>query len=211
MSLSNYEIMRNRMRKEFVKYDQEKMIKKFNLNFNKDYLYLDFLCRNYRIDRKNGTVEWSKDGFLSASEADYNESMTIYDVLCYSKDDCHLSGNFCPLHMAKGMVRTMYGGDTKLFQNTAVKFQGRTKQLAHACSVLGKPAGGAGDVAAVLQAFPFLPVMFQYWDGDDEFPPNMKFMFDENILDYMHFETVQFMTFHILKRIEETAFEYSGT
>lgn len=28
MTVSNYEIMRNRMRGEFVKYDQEKMIEK---------------------------------------------------------------------------------------------------------------------------------------------------------------------------------------
>ncbi len=62
-----------------------------------------------------------------------------------------------------------------------------------------------GDVAAVLWAFPFLPVTFQYWEGDDEFPPSLKFMYDENILDYMHFETVFFMTAHILKRMEETA------
>ena len=65
-----------------------------------------------------------------------------------------------------------------------------------------------GDVAAVLWAFPFLPVTLQYWEGDDEFSPSLKLMYDENILDYMHFETVYFMTAHLLKRIEETADAY---
>ncbi len=202
--MSNYEIMRNQMRVEFVKYDQEKMIRKFRLDFDESYLYLSFVCRNYRIDRKTGIVEWSSDGFHSTVEADYNESMTIYDVLCCSRDDCRLEGKFCPLHQVKGTPKTMRPG-SGMFQKTADRFQGRIAQLEYACGVLGEPAKMNGDVAAVLWAFPFLPVTFQYWEGDDEFPPSLKFMYDENILDYMHFETVFFMTAHILKRMEETA------
>lgn len=207
MALSNYEIMRNQMRAEFVKYDQEKMIRKFHLDFDESYLYLDFVCRNYRIDRKKGIVEWSMDGFNSAAEADYNESMTIYDLLCYSREDCRLAGKFCPLHQVKGTPKTMRI-ESGMFQKAADRFQGRIRQLEYACGVLGKPVEMIGDVAAVLWAFPFLPVTFQYWEGDDEFSPRLKFMYDENILDYMHFETVYFMTAHILKRMEETADEY---
>lgn len=204
MTLSNYEIMRNQMRGEFVKYNQEKMIQKFHLTADENYMYIDFVCRSYRIDRKTGIVEWSKDAFKSAVEADYNESMTIYDVLCYSKEECRLAERFCPLHMARGITKTMHAGDG-MFQKTAEKFRGRIKQLTYACSVLGKPAEMIGDVAAVIWAFPFLPVTLQYWEGDDEFPSSLKFMYDENILDYMHYETVYFMTGHILKRIEEIA------
>lgn len=210
MPLSNYEIMRNQMRKEFIKYDQEKMIQKFKLNFDEDFLYLDFMCRNYRINRKNGIVEWTKDCFHSVIEADYNESMTIYDVLCYSKDNCQLSGNFCPIHMAKGIVKTLYTSGN-IFQKAAAGFQGHINQLKYACNVLGKTTKMVGDVAAILWVFPFLPVTFQYWEGDEEFSPSLKFMFDENILDYMHFETVQFMTAHMLSRIGEIMNEYVET
>jgi len=204
MSLSNYEIMRNQMRGEFVKYDQEKMIRKFHFSCDEIYLYLEFVCRSYRIGRKTGIVEWSEDEFESAVEADYNETMTIYDVLCYSKEDCHLAEKFCSLHMVRGITKTLHAGSS-MFQKTAEKFRGRIKELKYACAVLGEPAEMIGDVAAVLWAFPFLPVTFQYWEGDDEFPSSLKFMYDENILDYMHFETVYFMTGHILKRLEEIA------
>ena len=61
MKVSNYEITRNRMRDEFIKYDQEKMIQKFSLKNDRQYLYLDFMGRPYRINRKNGVVEWSED------------------------------------------------------------------------------------------------------------------------------------------------------
>lgn len=204
MTVSNYEIMRNRMRGEFVKYDQEKMIEKFKLDFDEAYLYLSFVCRDYRINRKNGIVEWSEDGFQSVTEGDYNESMTIYDVLCYSKEDCHLSGKFVPLYSAKGMAKGLHAADgSRMFQKTADSFQGHLGQLEAVCRSLGEPAGMSGDVAAVLRVFPFLPATFQFWEGDEEFPPSMKFMFDENILDYMHFETVYFMMSHILERMGE--------
>lgn len=43
MKVSNYEITRNRMRDEFIKYDQEKMIQKFSLKNDRQHLYLDFM------------------------------------------------------------------------------------------------------------------------------------------------------------------------
>lgn len=205
--MDNYEIMRNQMRGKFVKYDQEKMIRKFSLNSDDEYIYITFVSENYRINRKNGIVERSDDDFRSVTEAGYNESMTIYDVLCCSKENCCLSGRFCPVHMARGVTKT-FGAGSSMFQKSADRFQGRIKQLEYVGSILGERAEMKGDVASVIYAFPFLPVVFQFWDGDDEFPPNLKFMFDENILDYMHFETVFFMMSHILKRMETIADQY---
>lgn len=31
----------------------------------------------------------------------------------------------------------------------------------------------------------------------------LKFMWDENILDYVHYETIYFMMSHVIKRLEE--------
>lgn len=205
--MDNYEIMRNQMRGEFVKYDQEKMIRKFSLNSDADYIYITFVSENYRINRKSGVVERSSDGFRSATEADYNESMTIYDVLCCSKENCCLSGRFCPVYTAKGAAKTFRVGSS-LFQKNADRFRGRIIQLEYAGSILGERTEMKGDAAFVIYAFPFLPVLFQFWDGDDEFPPSLNFMFDENILDYMHFETVFLMMSHILRRMEMIADRY---
>lgn len=46
---SNYEIMRDRMEMEFIKYDQAKMIQKFSLQHDADFLYIRFAGREYRI------------------------------------------------------------------------------------------------------------------------------------------------------------------
>lgn len=200
--VSNYEIMRNQMRGEFVKYSQEKMIQKFSLRNDEGYIYIEFMLREYRIDRKTGVVEWSENNFSTSVEADYNESMTIYDILCYSKEDCCLSGNYCPVTMLKGTVKSS-GVGSNLFQKSADGFNGKRKELEAVCGIFGEKRNLKGDVAAKLYPFSFLPVIIQYWEADEDFPAYLKFMFDENILDYMHFETVFFMTAHIVKRIEE--------
>lgn len=202
MALSNYEIMRNQMRSEFLKYNQTKMIQKYSLENDQDYLYLDFVLRHYRINRSNGVVEWSGNHFETCVEADYNESMTIYDVLCYAKDHCSLSGNYCPISMLSGTVKSSIPGGT-MFQKSADYFNGRIKELEAVCSILGEKADIKGDVAAKLYPFSFLPIIIQYWEADDEFPANLKFMFDENIMEYMHYETIFFMIGHVIERIKK--------
>ena len=49
---SNYEIMKRQMQKEFLKYDQEKMIQKFHLESDTDSIFIRFVSKDYRIDRK---------------------------------------------------------------------------------------------------------------------------------------------------------------
>lgn len=199
---SNYEIMKKQMSGEFIKYDQNKMIRKFSLPFDENYIYIKFVGRNYRINRKNGTVEWSEDNFLTAVEGDYTEAMTIYDVLCYSKEDCALSGRFCPTNALKGTVYS-FNAKSDFFQSAAHFFAGKIPQLEKSCEILGQKSELSGDVCATLDAFEFLPIIFQFWDADEDFPANMKFMVDENIIDFMHFETMAFMLGHVIKRLQE--------
>ena len=47
--ISNYDIMRNQMRVEFTRYDQQRMIEKFSLYADEDYIYIRFIGRIYRI------------------------------------------------------------------------------------------------------------------------------------------------------------------
>ena len=85
-AVSNYEMTKLSMANVFLQYDQDTMIAKFSLKHDPSWLYLSFVKRIYRINRKSGNVQWSEDDFKTVCEADYNEAMTIYDVLCYSKE-----------------------------------------------------------------------------------------------------------------------------
>ena len=82
-----------------------------------DHLPGFLVGRPYRINRKNGVVEWSEDGFHSVTEGNFNESMTIYDVLCYSKDSCSLSGKILFHQYAEGYCKGESSGSKSVQKN----------------------------------------------------------------------------------------------
>ena len=199
---SNYDTMRDRMKLRFLEYDQEAMIRKFQLKSDADYLYLSFVGRPYRISRQTGVVEWSEDGFQTYLEAGFNEAMTIFDVLCDSKENCSLSGKFCTVNMLPGIVQSAQPGGF-MFRRQAERFTGRTADLAAACQQLGGTPERVGDVSYRLALFDFLPLIFQFWDADDEFPPSLNLLWDRKLLDFMHYETSFFAAGHLFRRLRE--------
>lgn len=205
MRISNYDITRDKMEKKFLEYDQQKMTNKFGLEYDDDYIYITFIARQYRVGRKTGRVEWSEDGFKSAVHGGFNESMTIFDVLCCSRDDCRISGKFTSINMLKGVAQTQHLGEG-LNQGAADSFSGRIGALRSALLRLGgepSPVKTSADVDFTLYPFTFLPIEFRFWDADDEFPASMSILVDENILQYMHYETIYYMIGHLLERISE--------
>lgn len=201
--MSNYEIMKRKMQKEFLKYDQEKMIRKFRLKYDSDYLFINFLGRKYRIHRKDGKIRWSDDDFLTSEEAEYNEAMTIYDVLCYSKDDCSTTGEVVNMKSLSAIQGGSVALGNGLFDETEKLFDHNDAALAQACERLHGVKVRKGDVSYRIPMFEFLPVIFQFWNSDEEFPASLQLFVDKNILDYMHYETVWFAMSHLLKRIKE--------
>ena len=60
-AVSNYEKTKLSMANVFLQYDQDTMIAKFSLKHDPSWLYLSFVKRIYRINRKSGNVQWSED------------------------------------------------------------------------------------------------------------------------------------------------------
>ena len=204
MKQNNYETMRDQMRPYFLTFDQQEMIRKFNLDYDEEYLYIRFCGRDYRIGRMTGIVEWSEDAFVSNTEGDYSESMTIYDVLCYSKPDCCLSGEFASSSSLKGTVYTgMNAGNGKASTRVGNFFNESMEKLERACVALAGIPEGKGDIAYRIPLFDFLPLRFSFWQADEDFPAEVKMLWDSNILSYMHYETIWFAAGHLLGRIEE--------
>ena len=206
--ISNYEILKNEMAGAFLHYDQELMIRRFLLEANAQYLYLPFVGRNYRIDRHTGEVQWM-DG-KAILEADYNEAMTIYDVLCYAKAGCHPAGIFVNMNGLSSVQTGSLSRSGSFFQKTIDFFQGKTALLASACKALGGTEEKGGDVAFRIDMFPFLSMILRFWDADDEFPASLQILVDKNILEYMHYETMMFALSHVMGRLKEEAAHDKG-
>ncbi len=199
---SNYEKMKDSMADVFLQYDQDKIIDKFSLEHDSAYIYICFFGLTYGIDRHTGKVlRFTHSN--SQDNADYNEAMTIYDVLCYSKDrrlPSHEWVNISSLSAVKSGFLTKSGD---FFAGSGEYFSGKTELLKIACESLGGRQADGGDIAYEMDMFPFLQVLLRFWDADDEFPPSLQILVDKTILYYMHYETLMFAMTHMLNRLRD--------
>jgi hypothetical protein len=173
------------------------MIEKCGLASDADFLYITFFDRPYRIARNSGHVERILVNG-SVDNAGFNEAMTIFDVLCELKPRRYLADVWVGLE--KFSNTTFDGG--ALFRSYAEVFDGKTATLKQICTKYGgRPAAVSGDVAYCLPLFAFFPVIFRFWDGDEELLPTLRFLWDAHTLDYFHFETMFYAMSHILETL----------
>jgi len=74
--------------------------------------------------------------------------------------------------------------------------------LRKACEGLGgKALEGFGDLAYVIQALPHIPVLVNYWLGDEDFPSTCKLLFDESVSHYLPIEACAILGGTLTRRI----------
>lgn len=200
---SNYDIQAEKCKLEFTKMNHEKIAEKFKLYFDDDYLYIYFLNQKYRLNKGNGNIEKTDDE-VNYLPGKFNEIMTILDVFAYSKNELKLSGKWINVTNLKGVIRTgSIVSHIDLFASRAKNFSGKINALIKVCEKLNGRKINQGDVGYIIDIFEFLPIMFIFYEEDSEFPAECKFLWDENILDYMHYETTFYIVNHIFDRLEE--------
>ena len=201
--ISNYEITKRRVQKDFLKYDQEKMMQKFSLKADENYLYITFIGHSYRICRKSGYLEWSEDNFVTCVEGDFNEALTIYDLLCDSKENCHAANDFINLNSLSTLQSSSKKLGDGLFHGEDKIFDHKDRLFGKVCEKLGGIKAGKGDVAYELPLFDFLPCRIQFWNSDDEFDAQLQIFVDKNVLKFIRYETVWYAVSHLMKRVTE--------
>ena len=196
----NYAIQASQAKKRFLTYDQERLIAKFCLQYDGGYLYVNLLCKQYRLDRKTGGLEY-REGDTWRDGNSYEEVMTLLDLLCDSRDDRRISGRW----------KNMQSFGLQFHQNlledqrnpAAERFDKDPAGLRKACLVLkGEPLAGA-DISYAIELFDGLRIAIQFWHGDDEFAPRLRYLWDENAMQYIRYETMYFAVNLLLRRIGE--------
>lgn len=201
--ISNYEKIKNQMQGEFLKYNQDSMIKRFPIEASEEYLIFDFMGGVCRINRKTGLVEsryFHTDTFI---EADYNEAMTVYDILCWSKGDAVPSGEFINMESLIKMHNTIPRSGSGFFYQEAKMFDHKNRMLSSILKKIGGIIVDGGDVSAKIPVFSGLNLLFRFWNSDDEFTQEIQFLWDRNVLSFMHYETVWFANHVLIRRIRE--------
>lgn len=197
---NNYLIQARQAKQRFLTYDSQALIRKLTLKADEDFLYVPMLCQTYRIRRTTGDIDrFNGEAWVDANS--YEEVMTLLDLVCDSREDRHLSGRW------KNMSAFGLQFHQNLLEGTrdpwAEAFQADQEGFRRACIALGGKPLPNGDIAYAIEMFDGLPVALQLWLGDEEFPPNLRLMWDENAGMYIRYETMYFAKALLLDRIAE--------
>ena len=184
----NYRIQMQNAQKFFLTYDQEKLIRKFRLKADDDFLYLTMFSSPYRLNRHTGKLERFKEDWEDANT--FGEVMTILDILCDSKDDRYLTGKWMSTQMFgkyfhSGLLEPEYDA-------LADAFDKAPGSLGKACKALGGHPIAGGDEAYALEVMDGLEIGIFFWHADDEFPAQLRFFWDENAPMYIKYETMHY-------------------
>lgn len=200
MAGQNYEKMVQGARELFLKADQEQIIKNWGLKADGDFFYVEFFSQPVRIDRKTAEISASEGcpaGSFPLNGA-RNESMVLFDML--TRRPAQAVGSWASISMLGGIIGQ---GHDRTLRNEpqAAKFAGNCEKLARACRALGGAPDSKADVGFSIPVFRDLKILFQFWDADDEFPASIKYLFDVNVLQFMHYETLWYLMHCCYERI----------
>ncbi len=196
----NYRIQAQQAKQHFLTYDQKKLIEKLKMKADTQYLYPTLFSKEYRVSRTAGDMERREEkGWVEANS--FEEVMTLLDLICDSREDRFISGRWRNMRDFGLMFHQNLLEDRK--DPWASLFQEHPDQFREACESLGGEAMPNGDIAYSIEVFDGLPVMLQLWFGDEEFPPNLRLLWDENALMYLRYETMYFAKGLLLKTIKE--------
>ena len=185
----NYKIQAAQARERFLTYDQQSLIRKFRMKADEEYLYTRMLATPYRISRTTGDLQ-RQAGNVWQDANTYNEVMTLLDLLCDSRDDRWISGRW------KNMQSFGLQFHRNLLEDArdplAELFDREPDRLLRAMERLGAERISGGDYGYAVELFDGLCIGILFWHGDEEFAPRLRFVWDENALMYIRYETMYF-------------------
>lgn len=196
----NYAVQAAAAKKRFLTYDQQEIIRRCALQWDEAYFYPRLLGTPYRICRKTGDMQCFRDGKWADGNS-FAEVMILLDWLCDSRADRYITGNWVNLvaqnHAFHQDLQAGEDADATAFSQNPGKF-------AAACEALGgKPCPG-GDVGYTVELLDGLCIRVLLWHGDEEFPAQLRFLWDENTTRYIRYETSWYALGLLLRRLRES-------
>lgn len=188
---SNYDNVCKAWQEKFVTWNHVAQME--NLGFStidQDFVYLTYLTKDYTIHRNTGAIVEVKN---PQTAVPFSIQMALYHILYYAKPKPRTSGQWVPF---RDVPRA--GPFNDAFQRQTVApfvadFTNRSQLLRQVAQDLAFPLLNHGDVSFLVKLFPNLYLKFIFWDADDEFPAQLNILFDKNIIDFTHEETVVMM------------------
>ncbi len=199
----NYEKYRAQSAELFLSCDQNEIAAKPGVDSDRVYFYITFTGSIYRVSRETAAVEVLNSSSAEYSQAGFNESLIIYDLLAFAVPDAHPSGEYTQIQNLSDMLTSSSYAGKGMFDEIAQRFVGREDRLANACRTLGGEPYGKGDVSYRIPLTDDLGAVVSFWSADDEFPASLNLLCDKNTRSYLHYETIWYLAGCLFSKIEK--------
>lgn len=198
--VDNYQYQAQQAKKLFLTYERKELIHRCRLQFDAQYLYTRLLGEAYRICTQTGNMErFCRGAWVDGNS--FHEVMTLLDWLCDSRADRYITGRWINVasqghYFHRSLQENEKDPDADLFDKSPFAF-------AAACRALGGEVQPGADVSYAIELVDGLKILVQLWHGDEEFPPRLRFLWDENVTRYIRYETTWYATALLLQRLRE--------
>ena len=182
--MMNYDNQTLKAMEFFLSFDQGKMTEALKLDSDELFIYVKFIDRIYAVKRDSGRI------IVDGEEATCDEIMSILDIICSNMTipDSVSKAEWASLSQIGGAsARVNMGAIAKRLD----PFEGDTLAMAKACENIGGRVRKGGDVSYVISVYEGIPCWLQYWEADDEYPASLNFLFDKDVLKYVHWATLE--------------------
>lgn len=198
----HYEELYEKWRGIYLAMDRAELKERFHLRADSGAHYITYYQQEYRLDQQSGSLTLSGD---PNRQAPFSMAMSIYTLFYYAKPDAFVCGRFVPFREVKRAAPFAPAFQRMIVDPFCKAFNGRADLLRQACERLGGQPVPQGDVGYIIHAFDCMPLMMLFWDGDDEFDAQATLLFDANITDFIHEESVVEVGADLVSRLREEA------
>ncbi|MGX8714608.1 MAG: DUF3786 domain-containing protein [Lachnospiraceae bacterium] len=189
-------------RLKFLEMDHQKLVDFFGLDQDDQAIYITYYNIVYRVDKTTGMI-WRRDD--PERRLEFDTIIAIYNLFHYYKDSAQVRGVFVPYRQVRRAAPFAPAFEKSVMNTLAAGFSGHLDQFIKASEKLGGRRDKEGDASFVYDAFSCMPVKAVFWDGDDEFPAQAQVLFDADITEYLHEETVVCIGGGLISRLFEEA------
>ena len=194
----NYKIQLTQAKVHFLTYDQRELISRCRIKADERYLYTHLLGEEYRICRSTGDMERFCCGIWMDGNG-FSEVMTILDWLCDSKEDRYITGRWVNIvNQGPCFHRNLQEGGE---DPDAMRFSQNPEQFIQACEKLGGEPAPGGDISYAIELIDGLKILVPLWYGEEEFPPRLLLLWDENTTKYIRYETTWYALGLMMERV----------
>ena len=203
--MDNYVLQLQSAQKRFLTYDQDALIQKLRLLADEKYLYIPMLGKQYRLCRHTGCLERKSANWEDANT--FGEVMVLLDILCDSREDRCLSGQWQSLQQFGKLFHTSLLEPKE--DPLATGYDKQPGLLKQVClSMGGRPISG-GDEAYAVPLMDEMEIVIFFWHADEEFPAQFRFFWDKNALQYIRYETMHYALGLLKSRMHEQSLLFS--